>query len=50
MLRYLFIAGSNGAGKNTFDRTFLPHEEILSFLNTNLLAAGLSRFKQAHGG
>lgn len=50
MIRSLFIAGSNGEGKNTFARTFLPREEMLSFLNTNLLAAGLSPFKLAHAG
>ena len=42
MPRRLIIAGPNGAGKTTFARTFLPREKMLSFLNTDLLAAGLS--------
>ena len=42
MPRCLIIAGPNGAGKTTFARTFLPREKMLRFLNTDLLAAGLS--------
>ncbi|MEO6002341.1 MAG: AAA family ATPase [Opitutus sp.] len=42
MPRCLIIAGPNGAGKTTFARTFLPREGLTRFLNTDLLAAGLS--------
>jgi predicted ABC-type ATPase len=42
MPRCLIIAGPNGAGKTTFARTFLPRDKMLRFLNTDLLAAGLS--------
>jgi predicted ABC-type ATPase len=36
------LAGPNGAGKTTFARKFLPAAEIVEFLNSDLLAAGLS--------
>jgi predicted ABC-type ATPase len=42
MPRCFIIAGPNGAGKTTFARTFLPRERMTRFLNTDLLAAGLS--------
>jgi predicted ABC-type ATPase len=43
--RILIIAGPNGAGKTTFARAFLPHEAgILTFINADLIAAGLSPF------
>jgi predicted ABC-type ATPase len=39
------IAGSNGAGKTTFVREFLPrYVHCREFLNADLLAAGLSPF------
>jgi predicted ABC-type ATPase len=41
--RAVIIAGPNGAGKTTFAREFLPREaEVLSFVNADLIAAGLS--------
>jgi predicted ABC-type ATPase len=41
----LIIAGPNGAGKTTFAREFLPAEAgFLSFMNADLIAAGLSPF------
>lgn len=41
----LIIAGPNGAGKTTFAREFLPVEAgFLSFVNADLIAAGLSPF------
>ncbi len=40
------IAGPNGAGKTTFAREFLPTEgECLTFINADLIAAGLSPFR-----
>jgi len=36
------LGGPNGAGKTTFARKFLPAAEIVEFLNSDLLAAGLS--------
>jgi predicted ABC-type ATPase len=36
------IGGPNGAGKTTFAREFLPASHVVEFLNTDLLAAGLS--------
>jgi predicted ABC-type ATPase len=36
------VGGPNGAGKTTFARKFLPAAEIVEFLNSDLLAAGLS--------
>lgn len=42
MPRCLIIAGPNGAGKTTFARTFLPGDAITRFINTDLIAAGLS--------
>ncbi len=36
------IGGSNGAGKTTFAREFLPAANVVEFLNADLLAAGLS--------
>jgi predicted ABC-type ATPase len=39
------IAGSNGSGKTTFAREFLPrYAHCREFLNTDLVAAGLSPF------
>jgi predicted ABC-type ATPase len=39
------IAGSNGAGKTTFARTFLPEfAHCPNFINPDLIAAGLSPF------
>lgn len=39
------IAGSNGAGKTTFARTFLPkYVKCPRFVNPDLLASGLSPF------
>jgi predicted ABC-type ATPase len=39
------IAGSNGAGKTTFAREFLPdYAHCLRFVNPDLIAAGLSPF------
>jgi predicted ABC-type ATPase len=44
--RSLIIAGPNGAGKTTFAREFLPKEAgVVHFVNTDLLAAGLSPLK-----
>jgi len=44
--RHLYvIAGSNGAGKTTFAREFLPdYAHCLRFINPDLIAAGLSPF------
>ena len=39
------IAGSNGSGKTTFARTFLPeYAQCLNFINSDLIAQGLSPF------
>ncbi len=39
------IAGSNGAGKTTFARTFLPcYAHCVNFINPDLIAGGLSPF------
>jgi predicted ABC-type ATPase len=44
--RCIVIAGPNGAGKTTFARRYLPEDErILHFVNTDLLAIGLSPLK-----
>ena len=44
--RCIVIAGPNGAGKTTFAREFLPKDaRIIHFVNTDLLAAGLSPLK-----
>jgi predicted ABC-type ATPase len=43
--RCIIIAGPNGAGKTTFAREFLPREEVIHFVNADLLAAGLSPLK-----
>lgn len=43
--RCIIIAGPNGAGKTTFAREFLPQEEVIHFVNADLLAAGLSPLK-----
>jgi predicted ABC-type ATPase len=41
----IILAGPNGAGKTTFARSFLPQEaNCLRFINTDLIAAGLSPF------
>ena len=45
--RCIIIAGPNGAGKTTFAREFLPKEEVIHFVNADLLAAGLSPLKPA---
>jgi predicted ABC-type ATPase len=42
MPRCLIIAGPNGAGKTTFARDFLPRDSLLHFINTDLIAAGIS--------
>lgn len=43
--KIIIIAGSNGAGKTTFAREFLPREaECPLFVNADLIAAGLSPF------
>ncbi len=43
--RIIIIAGPNGAGKTTFAREYLPLElGITSFINADLIAAGLSPF------
>lgn len=42
MPRCLIIAGPNGAGKTTFARDFLPRDSLTRFINTDLIAAGLS--------
>jgi hypothetical protein len=39
------LPGPNGAGKTTFAREFLPKEEVINFVNADLLAAGLSPLK-----
>ena len=45
-MKCYIIAGANGAGKTTFAKTFLPSEgECLSFVNADLIAAGLSPFQ-----
>ncbi|MDX2227780.1 MAG: zeta toxin family protein [Verrucomicrobiae bacterium] len=44
--RCIIIAGSNGAGKTTFAREFLPREgRMTHFVNADLIAAGLSPLK-----
>jgi predicted ABC-type ATPase len=44
--KILIIAGPNGAGKTTFAKSFLPQEaQCLSFVNADLIAAGLSPFE-----
>ena len=44
--RIIIIAGSNGAGKTTFAREFLPKEiGCPVFVNADLIAAGLSPFE-----
>ncbi len=46
--RALIIAGPNGAGKTTFAKEFLPKEaHCLTFINADLIAAGLSPFAPA---
>ena len=48
MPKVIIIAGSNGAGKTTFARRFLPHEaHTLQFVNADLIAAGISPFDPA---
>ena len=41
-LRCVVIAGPNGAGKTTFAREFLPKQDIVHFVNADLIAGGLS--------
>jgi predicted ABC-type ATPase len=44
--KIVIIGGSNGAGKTTFAREFLPQEAgCPEFVNADLIAAGLSPFK-----
>jgi predicted ABC-type ATPase len=44
--RIIIIAGSNGAGKTTFAREFLPNEAGCPvFVNADLIAAGLAPFQ-----
>jgi predicted ABC-type ATPase len=44
--RIIIIAGSNGAGKTTFAREFLPQEaHCITFINADLIAAGFSPFE-----
>lgn len=46
--RIIIIAGCNGAGKTTFAEEFLPNEAgILTFINADLIAAGLAPFDPA---
>jgi len=46
--RIIIVAGSNGAGKTTFAREFLPKEvDCPVFVNADLIAAGLSPFEPA---
>lgn len=46
--RIIIIAGANGAGKTTFAEEFLPNEAgILTFINADLIAAGLAPFDRA---
>jgi predicted ABC-type ATPase len=41
--RCIIIAGSNGAGKTTFAREFLPKDAgVVHFVNADLIASGLS--------
>lgn len=43
--KIIIIADSNGAGKTTFAREFLPNEANCPiFINADLIAAGLSPF------
>lgn len=45
MKKCILIGGPNGAGKTTFATEFLPKEgETITFLNADLIAAGLSPF------
>ncbi len=46
--KIFMIAGPNGAGKTTFATEFLPNEaNCLTFVNADLIAAGLSPFRTA---
>jgi predicted ABC-type ATPase len=48
MPRAIIVGGPNGAGKTTFAREYLPEEASVSnFVNTDLIAAGLSPFDSA---
>ncbi|MEN3328895.1 MAG: hypothetical protein V7638_3702 [Acidobacteriota bacterium] len=48
--RIIIIGGPNGAGKTTFAREYLIKEaHCPDFINVDLIAAGLSRFKPEHG-
>lgn len=43
--KIIIIAGSNGVGKTTFAKEFLPNEASCpAFVNADLIAAGLSPF------
>jgi predicted ABC-type ATPase len=41
-LRCIVIAGPNGAGKTTFAKEFLARQDIVHFVNADLIASGLS--------
>ena len=46
--RIIIVAGSNGAGKTTFAREFLPKEAGCPvFVNADLIATGLAPFAPA---
>ena len=48
MLKLYIIAGSNGSGKTTFAKEFLPHyAKCSNFINADLIAQGLSPFSPA---
>jgi len=40
--RCIIVAGPNGAGKTTFAREFLPREDVVHFVNADLISSGLS--------
>lgn len=47
--KIIIIAGSNGAGRTTFARDFLPREaQTLCFINADLIAAGLENFNKKY--
>ena len=48
-LRCIVIAGSNGSGKTTFAREYLPREGgVVHFVNADLIAGGLSPLRPEH--